>query len=102
MPEPDVAFEMLSDRRDMDRMSDGVRRMAELFTDPALAAVARDPFPASYSERVRRIGCGKYQKPDFDVDSRGIDGLSGADPARRDPQFHNPGRKAYPLVEEQG
>jgi 5-(hydroxymethyl)furfural/furfural oxidase len=54
--EPDVAFEMLSDRRDMDRMTDGVRRMAELFNDPALAAVARDPFPASYSERVRRIG----------------------------------------------
>ena len=54
--EPDVAFEMLSDRRDMERMTEGIRRMADLFNDPALAAVARDPFPASYSERVRRIG----------------------------------------------
>jgi 5-(hydroxymethyl)furfural/furfural oxidase len=40
----------------MDRMTDGVRRMAELFDDPVLKEVARDPFPASYSERVRRIG----------------------------------------------
>ena len=54
--EPDVAFEMLSDRRDLERMKDGVRRMATIFTDPALAAVARDPFPSCYSEAVRRIG----------------------------------------------
>ncbi len=54
--EPDVDFQMLADRRDMDRMTDGVRRMAELFDDPVLKEVARDPFPASYSERVRRIG----------------------------------------------
>ena len=56
MAEPDIDFAMLSDRRDLDRMTDGVRRMANLFADPALAAVTRDPFPSCYSERVRQIG----------------------------------------------
>jgi 5-(hydroxymethyl)furfural/furfural oxidase len=54
--EPDVAFEMLSDSRDMERMKDAVRRAATWFADPALARIARDPFPSSYSEAVRRIG----------------------------------------------
>ncbi len=56
MAEPEIDFAMLSDRRDLDRMTDGVRRMAALYADPALAAVTRDPFPSCYSERVRRIG----------------------------------------------
>tara|TARA_A100001037_G_scaffold214811_1_gene192693 strand:+ start:500 stop:2197 length:1698 start_codon:yes stop_codon:yes gene_type:complete len=54
--EPEVAFDLLSDRRDFDRMADAVRRMARLFHDPVLSVVAKDPFPSSYSERVRRIG----------------------------------------------
>ena len=54
--EPNVAFNLLSDRRDLDRMTDAVRRMAELFSDPALKFVASDAFPSNYSERVRRIG----------------------------------------------
>ena len=37
-------------------MTDAVRRMAELFSDPALKNVASDAFPSNYSERVRRIG----------------------------------------------
>lgn len=54
--EPSVTFDLLSDRRDLDRMKDGVRRLAALFETPALQEVARDPFPSCYSERVRRIG----------------------------------------------
>ncbi len=56
MAEPEIDFSMLSDRRDLDRMTDSVRRMAALYADPALAAMVRDPFPSCYSERVRRIG----------------------------------------------
>jgi 5-(hydroxymethyl)furfural/furfural oxidase len=55
-PEPVVAFEMLSDRRDLVRMMDSVRRAAALFALPPLCEVALDAFPTSYSERVRRIG----------------------------------------------
>ena len=54
--EPVVAFDMLSDRRDLDRLMDGVRRAAALFAMAPLAAVATSAFPTSYSERVRRIG----------------------------------------------
>lgn len=53
--EPAVDFNLLSDRRDLDRLKDGWRRMATLLARPELAAVARDPFPSSYSERVRRV-----------------------------------------------
>jgi 5-(hydroxymethyl)furfural/furfural oxidase len=54
--EPVVNFEMLSDRRDLERLKDGVRRSVAIFAMPALAAVATSVFPTSYSERVRRIG----------------------------------------------
>jgi 5-(hydroxymethyl)furfural/furfural oxidase len=54
--EPVVAFDMLSDRRDLDRLMDGVRGAAALFASNPLAAVATSAFPTSYSERVRRIG----------------------------------------------
>jgi 5-(hydroxymethyl)furfural/furfural oxidase len=53
---PNVDFHMLSDRRDLERLMDGVRRSAALFATPPLSEVATSAFPTSYSERVRRIG----------------------------------------------
>jgi 5-(hydroxymethyl)furfural/furfural oxidase len=54
--EPDVDFNLLSDRRDYDRLAEGVHRMAGYFAHPQMADIATDAFPSSYSERVRRIG----------------------------------------------
>lgn len=54
--EPTVEFNLLSDRRDLDRLMDAFRRMAELYADPAMQAVASDAFPASYTEKVRQVG----------------------------------------------
>ena len=54
--EPTVEFNLLSDRRDLDRLMDGVRKMAALHTGPALQAVTSDPFPASYGDKVRQVG----------------------------------------------
>ncbi|MES2999788.1 MAG: GMC oxidoreductase [Pseudomonadota bacterium] len=54
--EPHVEFAMLSDPRDLARLVEGVRLAARLFGQPALRAVANDPFPTSYSERVRDLG----------------------------------------------
>ena len=54
--EPDVAFNLLSDRRDLERLMDGFRRMGRLYDTPAMREVTADPFPASYSDRVRRLG----------------------------------------------
>jgi len=54
--EPEVDFRMLSDRRDLDRLADAIRRSAQIFDTPPLADVATSAFPTCYSERVRRIG----------------------------------------------
>ncbi|HUN52985.1 MAG TPA: GMC family oxidoreductase N-terminal domain-containing protein [Candidatus Sulfotelmatobacter sp.] len=54
--EPIVEFNLLSDRRDLDRLMDAFRRAGRLQLSPALQAVTSDPFPASYSERVKKVG----------------------------------------------
>jgi len=54
--EPIVEFNLLSDKRDLDRLMTGFRKMAALQMSPPLKAVTDNPFPASYSDRVRQIG----------------------------------------------
>jgi 5-(hydroxymethyl)furfural/furfural oxidase len=54
--EPMVEFNLLSDRRDLERLMDGFRRLAVIQTSAAMQAATTDPFPASYTERVRKIG----------------------------------------------
>jgi 5-(hydroxymethyl)furfural/furfural oxidase len=54
--EPIVEFNLLSDRRDLDRLISGFRKMAGLQMSAPLSAVTDKPFPASYSDRVRKIG----------------------------------------------
>jgi 5-(hydroxymethyl)furfural/furfural oxidase len=54
--EPIVQFNLLSDRRDLDRLMSGFRQMAALQMSAPLRAVTDKPFPASYSDRVRKIG----------------------------------------------
>jgi 5-(hydroxymethyl)furfural/furfural oxidase len=54
--EPQVEFGLLSDRRDLLRLMQGVRMGAEFFSSAAMAAGAFDAFPSSYSDRVRAIG----------------------------------------------
>lgn len=54
--EPAVEFNLLSDKRDLDRLIDGFRRMAAIQADPAMRAATSDPFPASYGDKVRQVG----------------------------------------------
>jgi 5-(hydroxymethyl)furfural/furfural oxidase len=54
--EPVVEFNLLSDRRDLERLMSGFRKMAGLQLSEALKAVTDKPFPASYTDRVRKIG----------------------------------------------
>jgi 5-(hydroxymethyl)furfural/furfural oxidase len=54
--EPIVEFNLLSDRRDLDRLMSGFRKTAGLQMSAPLRAVTDKPFPASYSDRVRKIG----------------------------------------------
>jgi len=59
--EPEVDFRMLSDRRDLDRLADAIRRSVDIFARPPLSAVATSAFPTCYSERVRRIGAVNFK-----------------------------------------
>jgi 5-(hydroxymethyl)furfural/furfural oxidase len=54
--EPIVEFNLLSDRRDLERLMDAFRRVGRMQMSPALQDVTSDPFPATYSERVKKIG----------------------------------------------
>lgn len=54
--EPIVEFNLLSDRRDLDRLMTGFRKMAAIQMSAPLRAVTDKPFPAAYSDRVRKIG----------------------------------------------
>lgn len=53
---PTVEFNLLSDRRDLDRLMTGFRMAAAMLASDALKGVVSDPFPASYSDKVRKIG----------------------------------------------
>ena len=54
--EPIVQFNLLSDKRDLDRLMSGFRLMAAVQMTDALQKVTDSPFPAAYSDRVRAIG----------------------------------------------
>jgi 5-(hydroxymethyl)furfural/furfural oxidase len=54
--EPVVEFNLLSDRRDLRRLMSGFRHLAGIQLSDALRGVTSDPFPASYTDRVRKIG----------------------------------------------
>jgi len=54
--EPLVEFNLLSDRRDLERLMQAFRKLGQLYATPAMREVTSDPFPASYSDRVRKIG----------------------------------------------
>lgn len=53
--EPVVEFNLLSDRRDLDRLMNGFRMTAALQLSAPIRAVTDKPFPAAYSDRVRKI-----------------------------------------------
>jgi 5-(hydroxymethyl)furfural/furfural oxidase len=53
--EPDVDFNMCSDRRDMDRMIAGVRMMAALCANPLMQETMLELFPVSNSDRARKV-----------------------------------------------
>jgi 5-(hydroxymethyl)furfural/furfural oxidase len=54
--EPIVEFNLLSDRRDLERLMDAFRRLGAMQLSAVLQDATSDPFPASYTERVRKIG----------------------------------------------
>ena len=73
--EPIVEFNLLSDRRDLDRLIQGFRMLGAMQLGPDMSAVTSDPFPASYSDRVRAIGVvNRKNKLITDAVARMLDG----------------------------
>ena len=54
--EPIVEFNLLSDRRDLQRLMDGFRQLARMYDHPELARATAHPFPASWGDKVRQVG----------------------------------------------
>jgi 5-(hydroxymethyl)furfural/furfural oxidase len=54
--EPMVDFNLLSDHRDLKRLAQGFRQIAALHELPPLRAVVSDAFPASFTDKIRRVG----------------------------------------------
>ena len=54
--EPIVELNLLSDPRDLERLKDAFRRLGAMHLSAALRQATSDPFPTSYTERVRASG----------------------------------------------
>jgi 5-(hydroxymethyl)furfural/furfural oxidase len=54
--EPIVEMNLLSDPRDLERLMDAFRRLGAMQLSAALRQATSDPFPTSYTERVRTSG----------------------------------------------
>jgi 5-(hydroxymethyl)furfural/furfural oxidase len=54
--EPQVDFNLLSDHRDLMRLAKGFRQIAALHELPPLKAVTSDAFPASFTDKIRKVG----------------------------------------------
>jgi 5-(hydroxymethyl)furfural/furfural oxidase len=52
---PAVNFNLLSDRRDLERLMSGFRRLGALYRLPVVRELISDPFPASYGDKVRQV-----------------------------------------------
>lgn len=59
--EPQVNFNMLSDRRDLDRLKQALRKGAEVLTDPRLTMRNAVVFPTSYTPRVAKVAAPGWQ-----------------------------------------
>lgn len=53
---PFINFRQLSDERDLKRLEDGMHRLWGIVNDPAMNGVIESIFPATFSERVRKLG----------------------------------------------
>ena len=53
---PLIAFRQLSDERDLVRLEQGMGMLWKVLTGPAMIGVIEEVFPATFSERVRKLG----------------------------------------------
>jgi 5-(hydroxymethyl)furfural/furfural oxidase len=77
--EPQVDFNLLSDQRDLERMMEGVRRFGAMHLTPTMQSVTDNPFPASYSDKVRQVGLhSRKNKLITDILAKALDSSAAA------------------------
>ena len=54
--EPNVDFNLLSDRRDLERLMHGFRHLAGIMASEVMRETTSNPFPASYGDKVKQVG----------------------------------------------
>lgn len=54
--EPNVDFNLLSDRRDLERLVLGFRHLAGIMASDVMRETTSNPFPASYGDKVKQVG----------------------------------------------
>jgi 5-(hydroxymethyl)furfural/furfural oxidase len=54
--EPNVDFNLLSDRRDLERLMHGFRHLAGVMASDVMRETSSNPFPASYGDKVKQVG----------------------------------------------
>jgi len=85
--EPIVEFNLLSDRRDLDRLMDGFRKMATLQMSAPVRAVTDKPFPASLLRPCAQGRSGQCEEQGAHRNRRRTDGRTGGAARLRDRQF---------------
>ena len=68
--EPLVDFRMLSDRRDLERLRNAFRFVAEIAAAPELDGIRSKIFPTNYSDRVRGVSVPCAAQRDADERAR--------------------------------
>ena len=89
--EPVVEFNLLSDRRDLERLMQAFRMLGKLYMTPAMQAVTSDPFPATYSDRVRKVGVVNAKNKVHHRHRRRAARRAGRAAELHDPQLHHRG-----------
>ncbi len=77
---PKVELNLLKDPLDMERMKSGYQTLFEILQHDSMKDVFKNPFPSSYSERVRKVT--KYNKKNYFLTSI-LAGLMDAGPLAR-------------------
>lgn len=69
---PHVNFRQLSDERDLKRLEDGMQRLFKIMSDPQMKEAVGEIFPATFSERVRKLGAVSSKNWFFTLIAAGI------------------------------
>lgn len=96
---PFVNFRQLSDERDLARLEDGMHRLWGIVTDPAMDGVIDNVFPATFSERVRKLGAVNRKNWFMTLMAAGIMGTGSLSRKLMIENIITPGLKAGALMD---